>query len=252
LTEEPDRPRKLNPDIPEGLELVVQKAMAKEPADRYAEMDELDAALAPFDVGTGVVPPPPSSSSPILPTAKTSHPSLPGASGKVDTTARTMMAQSMAVADAKMSRPTIVISTLGLVLWLIAGMVDALGGALRYWRHDTDITAEVGTLLLVFAPLVVLSPAVYFILHVRKNKWNNSVRALELAGDLRRTFFAVALTYAFLMLGIRVAWTVLLRRSDTLSSGSWDVLAFAASSVIGVLTWSSASLARSVRKRRNK
>ena len=50
LTEEPERPRKLNPEIPESLELVIQKAMAKDASDRYQTMEELDQALQPFDV----------------------------------------------------------------------------------------------------------------------------------------------------------------------------------------------------------
>src|SRR5690606_26070464 len=36
MTSEPERPRSVNPDIPEALELVIQKAMAKDPKDRFA------------------------------------------------------------------------------------------------------------------------------------------------------------------------------------------------------------------------
>jgi len=49
LTEEPPRPSELNPAVPLSLELVIQKAMAKNPAERFQTMAELDAALAPFD-----------------------------------------------------------------------------------------------------------------------------------------------------------------------------------------------------------
>ena len=51
LTQEPPRPRDLDPRIPEGLELVVQRAMAKDPRDRYATMTDLDHALAALDDG---------------------------------------------------------------------------------------------------------------------------------------------------------------------------------------------------------
>jgi serine/threonine-protein kinase len=244
LTEEPERPRKVNPDIPEGLELVVQRAMAKEPADRYASMEALDEALVPFDTGAGVTPQAPPAATPQK------GPATPPALVRVaDPNARTMMASSSDT-EARMSRPTIVLSGLGLVLWLVAGMIDGAGGALRYTRHDSDVTGTEGTLIMVGCALVAISPAIYFFLHVRKTKWNNSVRALELAGDLRRTFFAAVVTYGLLMLGIRVAMNVVLRQSATLSSGSWDLLAFAGSFVIGAITWMSASVARSVRKRR--
>ncbi|MBM4364189.1 MAG: serine/threonine protein kinase, partial [Deltaproteobacteria bacterium] len=49
LTDHPRRPRDLAPEIPGALELVVQRAMEKNPADRHASMAELDDALAAFD-----------------------------------------------------------------------------------------------------------------------------------------------------------------------------------------------------------
>src|SRR5690606_5322633 len=45
---EPLRPRSLNPEIPENLELVIQRAMAKDPTERYQSMSELRRALEPF------------------------------------------------------------------------------------------------------------------------------------------------------------------------------------------------------------
>jgi serine/threonine-protein kinase len=245
LTEEPTRPRKVNAEIPEGLELVVQRAMAKEASDRFATMQALDDALAPFDGG------------PLAPTepvglhvaGEPRMKSLPTIT-KADATARTMIASGAGAGGATLSRPTIVLTSLGLVVWLVAGVIDAAGGALRYARHDTDMTHVEGLLLMIGSGLIALSPAVYFVIYVRKNKWNNSVRALELAGDLRRTFFAAAVSYGVLTLGVRMTMNVVVRQSATLSSGSWDVLAFTASFLVGIITWTSASFARSVRKRR--
>jgi len=50
LTEDPPRPRVLDPGIPEGLELLIQRAMARAAEDRPATMSELDRQLARFDV----------------------------------------------------------------------------------------------------------------------------------------------------------------------------------------------------------
>src|SRR5580698_6612843 len=47
LTQDPPRPRSIEPSIPEALEMVIQRAMAKEPKDRYESMTDLDAALEP-------------------------------------------------------------------------------------------------------------------------------------------------------------------------------------------------------------
>ncbi len=244
LTEEPGRPRKLNGEIPESLELVIQRAMAKEAADRYATMADLDAALAPFDTqGALTLTPASSPSGTLLPRRATIV-------SKADPTARTMMAQSAGMSDAKLSRPTIVLTGLGLVLWLVAGVIDTAGGVLRHLRHDGDLTFTEALLLMIGSALIALTPVIFFVLNIRKTSWNNSVRALELAGDLRRTFFATAVTYGVVSLGVRMTFSVVLRQSSTLTSGSWDVLAFVTSFVVGAMTWGSASLARSVRKRR--
>jgi len=46
LEEEPPDPRKLNADVPAGLAMVILKAMAKQPADRYATASDMHDALA--------------------------------------------------------------------------------------------------------------------------------------------------------------------------------------------------------------
>jgi tRNA A-37 threonylcarbamoyl transferase component Bud32 len=46
LREAPTRPRSVEPSIPAGLEEVVQRAMARDPDDRYADALELERALA--------------------------------------------------------------------------------------------------------------------------------------------------------------------------------------------------------------
>jgi eukaryotic-like serine/threonine-protein kinase len=47
----PKRLRDLRPDLPKGLEDVVLKAMARDPADRYRDVDSLARALEPFAEG---------------------------------------------------------------------------------------------------------------------------------------------------------------------------------------------------------
>ena len=46
---EPTRPRIIEPSIPETMEVIIQRAMAKDVRDRYQSMTELDADLASFD-----------------------------------------------------------------------------------------------------------------------------------------------------------------------------------------------------------
>jgi len=49
LKEEPARPRSIEPSIPEGVEAVIQHAMARDTAARFASALELESALAAFD-----------------------------------------------------------------------------------------------------------------------------------------------------------------------------------------------------------
>ncbi len=49
LNQEPSRPRSIEPSIPEGIEAVIQHAMARDPDARPASAQELDAELAVFE-----------------------------------------------------------------------------------------------------------------------------------------------------------------------------------------------------------
>jgi serine/threonine protein kinase len=247
LTEEPERPHKINRHIPEALELVIQHAMAKEPADRYQSMEELEMALEPFDLGPVAGPGAQAGLAPRQgPTIVSAH------NVHADPTARTMMASSAATSGeaAKLSRPTIILSTFGLTLWLACGLVDAVAGLVRATR-DGDLTPVEVILLMVGCGIIVLLGAIYFAVHIRKKVWGNSVRALELSTDLRRTFFGAFVTYAVVTLGARLAMTVILRQSAVVANGAWDVLAFSASFLVAVVVWSVGPVSRSLRRRRS-
>jgi tRNA A-37 threonylcarbamoyl transferase component Bud32 len=51
MQEAPARPSTLEANIPAGLEAVIERAMARDPDERYQNAEELDAALAVFDGG---------------------------------------------------------------------------------------------------------------------------------------------------------------------------------------------------------
>lgn len=51
----PERPRAVNPDIPDGLEEIVLRAMEKSPEDRYQNTDEMLADIAKFKINPAMV-----------------------------------------------------------------------------------------------------------------------------------------------------------------------------------------------------
>jgi serine/threonine protein kinase len=244
LTEEPVRPRTIEPRLPEGLELVIQRAMAKDPRDRYQTMAELDQALSPFDVVLGMarvlVDAPPSSSAVI----------------GLDATARTMFAglahtpSSAAPGAAKMARPTIVLLGGVVGLWLTLGFVDALAGVVRYF-HAGELTITESVLLMLGSVLAAATPTVLFGLHVHKAVWPNSMRALQLAADLRRTATAALVTYGGAAFVMRVAFTVLLRDSHAVAGGLYDAGLFVLSLLGAAIGGGVGPLARRARRERN-
>ena len=56
LSTVPEPPSKLRPEIPHDLDLIVLRALAKDPADRYENADEMDADLARVARGGAVTP----------------------------------------------------------------------------------------------------------------------------------------------------------------------------------------------------
>jgi len=93
LTEKPDPPRQLAPEIPPAVEAAILRALAKNPANRFPSIGAAAAELLPFaqDPLTGAVPQPPPSfapaeaspgRAPVLP----APPSRPSAPGRADQT----------------------------------------------------------------------------------------------------------------------------------------------------------------------
>ncbi len=253
LTEEPARPRSLAPEVPEALELVIQRAMAKDARDRYQTTAELDQALLPFDM-TGSGP----ASSMLLLTPSTGQSLQPGARG-FEATARTMMAgigggpnsARLVQAEARRARPTIVIVGSGLGLWIVGGSVDALGGIVRY-LHAMELTMTEATLLIFGVAFIFATPGIMFVLRVRKIVWPNSVKAVELASDLRRTAAAALVTYGALALGMRALFTILFRDASMLSGALLDTLLFAASAIGAGIGGGIGPFARALRRKANR
>jgi serine/threonine protein kinase len=266
LTEEPVRPRELLPEILPGLELVIQKSMTKDPRDRFQTMAELDAQLAPFDVAAPFSP----EMQTLLRRSEVSISELSPLAMKksADATSRTLSAlavnpnasaQLAAVSiealeseakAARRARPMIVTMSLGLLIWFVGGIADALGGTIRYFRPG-DITPTESVLLVVGTLLLAVTPSVLFVLHLRRTVWPNSVRAVQLSSDLLRTASAAFMFYGLGSLIIRALYTVFLRRTSELSLGIWDAVFFVLSLVGATIAGGIGPVARLIRRKAN-
>ncbi len=253
LTQDPPRPRSIDARIPEAIELIVQRAMAKEPRDRYQTMAELEKALATFEEsGKAIV----LQGSAPLEQPVDVHTTQTSSARRAFDLAKNILAgagsspSGQATTLARIARPMIVISSSVLGLWLVGGTTAALAGLVRV-LHDGEITLTESVLLVVGCLFAAATPVALYVLHVRKAIWPNSVRALQLAGDLKRTATAALLTYGGFSILARIGHTILWRSSRGLASGFWDIALFAVSILAAVTIGGFGPLLRNMRRRRS-
>jgi serine/threonine protein kinase len=232
LTEEPPRPSELSSAVPLTLELVIQKAMSKRPADRFQTMDELSAALAPFDL-----------SGDPLDVAPGATPGDRAAAA----TARTVLRPSAATvpsADAeettrsvKLARPGLVFFTALGGLWLLCGALVTVGSIIRLIRGGADLTEAEAVISFVGALFTLATPGFLWFRHLRAEIWPSTPRALDVQQRLRRAVLYSAAMAGIGALSVQVFEVVLKRNGGGLARPSWALLVIGASVLVGVGTW---------------
>ena len=201
LTQEPPPPRMFEESIPLELELVIQKAMAKEAADRYQSMVELRDALAPFDTTAGE-----------HGVQKVDH--APAATAS--TSARIDL-------DDPRAAPAQVVAFGSLSVFAIfaAGLL-AMGGAARTAGVDLGMGGWIVVGLGMVSALA--APTFLAVRHVRRHVWGNTLRAVALARSLRTPLIIGAAAYGLTSLVARLVESVVLGPASGASWPLWDVL----------------------------
>jgi len=250
LTEDPVRPRAIDPRIPEMLELVIQRAMAKDVVDRYGSMADLEKALNLF-IGRAELAVPSGES--LVP-ARVEEPAI---RFTAETSALDVAKAIFATGTpshppsgelARLARPTIVVTSAALGAWLVGSTVAALAGLVRV-LHEGEVTMTEALLLVVGCVFAAATPMALYVMHVRKVVWPNSVRAVQLAVALQRTCIAAFVAYgAFAIVG-RFAHTVLWRSSRGLASGLWDIALFMLSVATAAAFGGAGPLVRALQRR---
>lgn len=160
LTSEPPRPRALAPELPVAFEMVLQKAMAREPAERYATLEELDAALAGFAVAAEALP------------ARRPAADL----GELSALARR-------------ARPEIAALSGFALAILVGGLADVLAAIF-------SASALAGGLAVVAALAAVATPTWLYVRFLQTRVWGNSPRAVAWARSLGAMVHAAGTVYA--------------------------------------------------------
>ncbi|KYF57649.1 hypothetical protein BE08_11720, partial [Sorangium cellulosum] len=196
--------------------MIIQRAMAKEPHHRYQTMEELDAELALYDMSEPEAREP---TSPGVPGPRTSLPSAP----------RAQTMQLRQAQQVSMARPLILLLSILGLFWVAGSLITLVTAIIRLSRGGgvTDnLTGLEAVLLASGIGFALITPALIGARHVRRNVWNNSMKAVDLSDNLRRPIVVGLCAYGFASLLVRVVEAVVLRRAAGVAWPMWDVVLF--------------------------
>ncbi|WP_437718630.1 serine/threonine-protein kinase [Sorangium sp. So ce448] len=229
MTEEPPPPRSLNPDIPPGLEAVVQRAMAKQREDRHASMGELAGELAPYE----------EAAAPGPPSARASLARASVALGRPYALSHAFGLPGSASSEAYLTRQMVFLAvSLGLG-WLGAGLVSCLAGFARAARGDAAALSGQGATLLTLGILCALfGVGLLGGFFIFRRVWRDDARMSALAPRLTTPVVLALVAYGTASLLVRLVEAVLLQRAIGIAWPVWDALLF----LISVLAAGAAAL----------
>ena len=213
LTSAPTRPRAIEPGVPEALEIVIQRAMAERPGDRYDTMAEFAAALAPFD------------------------PDGEGSGAPADGAAAGA-ALERARREARRARPTVALVGVGFAACLVLALADLAASGVRHFKgRDLDSLESAMAIIAVLA--AVATPFAFLLRGAFRGFWSNTARAVDLARTLRGAALAALAAYGVAALVVRFASVFVLHRAAQASGpiGSAILLAAAVAAGLAAVAW---------------
>jgi tRNA A-37 threonylcarbamoyl transferase component Bud32 len=206
LEEAPERPRSIERSIPEGVEAVIERAMARDPADRFATIDALEEAISVFDSG--------GSSTVIL------DPGRPGTEAAARARAMTRRAQwirPVAIAAAALGS---IGAGLGVGVCL-ALLVDGLRAGSRI--HEAELV------LVLLGALVATAASLVASVRALRATWRSAPAIEQVAAKIGTALGSGLLAFGTIEIGARV-WAVIALQHP----GAWDPL-WAASRVLAAI-----------------
>jgi serine/threonine-protein kinase len=210
LEETPPRPRSIEKTIPEGLEEVIEHAMARDPVQRYATIDELEVGATAFDSGGGTV---------VL---DASRASVTSAASEATQDAKAMTAK------AKRLRP----GAVGAAIAAALGVGVAAGIALALLVDGIHEGARIGEpelVLVVIGSVVAFAATIATLGRSLRAHWRSAPLIRDDSERLRLAVMVGLSTFGALELISRVWAVVALMRP-----GAWDPLWAAARVMVAI------------------
>jgi serine/threonine protein kinase len=228
LTEDPPRPSVVVPGLSPGLELVIQKAMAKQPRDRYSTMRELDDALAEFD-RTPTVLPARTGERPVA----ALRPTRVARDGGARFETQFFRMWGGVYSALEQARTSLVVYSLFSALYLLAGSLEVSLGLVRVARGAAPLTsAEIA-----FAALgslgILMAPCILWTWFLAKHVWPSTPRVMDVLDRIRLVLGMSLGVYAGLTLLIRILGSTLHIDPSGVAWPGWGVLSFVLAAVVG-------------------
>jgi serine/threonine-protein kinase len=221
LTQDPPRPCSFDPSLPPALELVIQKAMAKEPSERYQSMGELERALAAFDAEA---PQPSAADDGALPQVgvQTAQLGFWGSHGAPEQARANLSALSIAAA-----------------VCALLGTIDVSTSLVRWSRGGAPLTAAEIVLATLGSVGLLATPCLAWARYLRTRVWPSTPRVLDVEARTKRVLAASLVTYGAGSLLVHVLAGAFRSSASGLAWAGWSVLVFLAAAAIGgTAAWS--------------
>ena len=216
LSREPTRPCTLEASLPPALELIIQKAMAKQPAERYATMRELDRELSKFDRSHASGPP--------LRAAESLHQVI-------------SLSPAALLSTTRRVRVRLVALSVCAGLCALGGLLDAATSALRWFAGSETITLAERVLTLLGCIAVLIAPTIGWCRFLSDSVWPSTPRAVDTLHGLQRVLIASFTGCGVLTLSIRIVEGFGHATDLGLGWAGWPVIVFSMALVSGTMTW---------------
>jgi serine/threonine-protein kinase len=189
MSGEAPRPRSLEPSISERLELVIQRAMAKDANDRYPTMEDLDQALAQVEAYESSTGHPLLAYRPQLPTFRMREPMGSIHDGE---------------SDIESARPRLVMTIILATLVLLSGVATVAIAIFGLIFGERRLTGTEIALVMLGVAGTSVTPLVLLLRKLRREVWNNSAKVVELLVKLRTPLIAAVGGYGVASMLVRV------------------------------------------------
>jgi hypothetical protein len=234
--------------VPGELELVIERAMARSPADRLPNMADLEAELAAIDSSPGSVD---GSLPSMLPPG--SNAGMPGRNAGASGPTRTLHA-ARAQREVRGARPVLVLVTVTGFAWLVGLLIAGVSDVIRFSKtsvvrlvstppeaatlslggrltHNEAVLVSLGVLAATLTPLLV------WIRLVARKVWPNTSTSVGFAARARSSLMAGMVSYGLLTLALGLFEAVVMCQSPGTFQATWSAPIVALSLGCTLVTW---------------